>query len=573
MDSLAPELLDAIVDDLDSADLARFMASSRSFGDHVERVLYATPERCSIALRWACSNGNHELVRRAISYGSSVSVIHPSSSQSVPVLTLFLAAKHKQVDTFSFLLDLGATISVPEDGPTLGLRSQVTGIMKWLSLPANLHLLQVFLDKGLDSQVKALHCPAIAWPLTRAIQSGASLALVYTLLDHGADPNMVLSHAGHPIASPLSAAILAGSHEIVRALTTKGASIHGHPRIPGLPGKYHTHLPMFAAVAHLASARQGGEDMLKLCLELGGDINQRDYLIIHRPFLKYHWITPLLTFLDMIHSWTEIKGDPSMPHERLAVLLDHGASAPSRGENPSDHRTPPGVRWPLDFPSTVEVLIEARGIDELAQNSFATAVELLIQRGTMSTYDINRVLDICCREYDIKPSLVRVVLARWCKLLDLIMARAKAPDYSTTLLTTLINNVGKSHHLKSKAKHLLLATMEYLLKVHGADINAPVFEGQETIEQVTAMHALCLHYVSVATSYQAWNSHYLGFPGLVNGKSELFPILLQKGADPNIAFGGKTAMDVLTKGLETASSWGEPSLRIFIAALENTEKV
>lgn len=575
MDTLAPELLDAVIDELGSADLARFMASrpfSSNSEDQVERVLFATAERCNSALRWACANGNHDLIRRAVAHGFSVNDVPSTTSPPIRVLTLYLAAKHGQRDTFALLLDLGASIHVPGRESVLGLGRQVSKLMKWLSSPPNLGLLQLFLDRGLDSQVRGLHSSTVTWPLAAAIRSGASPALVQTLLAHGAGPDMLLSNSGHALQSPLSAAILAGSHEVAEVLIARGASIDG--RRLALPGHHPTHLPMFAAVARLAATPgQSGQDMVRLCLQSGGNINQHAYYTTRDDSSSY-WTTPLLVFLNSVPAWTKSADDDGNPQDGLEYLLAQGAAGSSRKEPLTEHPSlgRPNRRLTLisEAPTGVDVLIERWGIDELARSDLAAAVGTLIRRGVLNDSEMRQMLSRCCRHLDVKSAQPAPVLTAWGKLLDLMVARARAqaPNGATSLLLTVVDDFGTGDVIRSKTRNLLTATIHHLVAAHGADINARACEGQ-----VTVLHHLCRYYRRIATDgNQAWDTYRLSATSIVDGRCDLLSALLKTGADHTVVFQGKTALDELSSGLEKDTLYGKPFLQALIKVFDEFKK-
>lgn len=545
METLAPELLAAITDDLDTPELASLMDTSQSLGNFIEPKLYGSVERREKTLHWACANGNTNHVRRAISHGSSPSLVEPFPPRRAPVLTLFLAAKHNQHDTFSFLLDLGAGISPPlQRAHYDSIRNQVKSVMGWLSNEANLDLLHLFLNKGLDDEVKRMHCPAVAWPLVPTIRSGASTALVRTLLDHGASPDMVLSNGKNTMQSPLSAAILAGAYHVARELLAGGANVGGHRRredVPPYPGQYPTHLPMFAAAALLAKSEQGGEakDMLTTCLQYGGNINQHASFVSRSS--RVYWTTPLLVFLETVPAWNRDS------HDRLTFLIDQGASGPpTDGPKPevptSLRRLDPYCGQP---PSTVVALFDRWGLEGLAQDDFFTVVGLLIRRGLMSTADIEYMLDRNCRIYDVEDSQAKAVRSQWCRLLDIVVSQIQASVDVDGILASVILSYGSGKIFAPKSRFMLEATVDHLLVKHGANINACTAPTGQT-----ALHNLCKFYCKAATNFRIVDFESIGAAHVAGPRTELFSLLLQRGADPTLTFDGKTASEVLLEGCD-----------------------
>lgn len=566
MESLAPELLHAILSDLDTAELANLMIAGRSFSNHIEPILYGTVERREKTLHWACVNGNHTLIRQAISHGSSPSVIEPFPPRLAPVLTLYVAAKHNRINTFSFLMQLGAGIGPSHPAPLNSLRGQVKLIMRWLAKTPNLNLLQTFLNKGLDAEVKAMHSPAVAWPLVPSINSGASAALVRTLLDHGASANMVLSNGKGAMQSPLSAAILAGSQAVVRELIATGADVGGQRRregVPAPPGQYPTHLPMFAAAMHLATSVQRGEAevMLTLCLQSGGNINQRACFVTKTG--RFYWLTPLLMFLDTVPAWSKDGND------RLAFLIDRKASRPPTEDSPPDIAMPLRHLYYDDIqsPSTVATLFDRWGIAQLRYDDFFTTVEMLIQNDLTSLADITDLLDRGCRVYNVRDSEAKVVSTRWCKLLDIVVSHLQASIDVDTILANVIIFYGKGKVFPAGSTHILDATIDHLLVIHGGDINAPAAPKGHT-----ALHHLCKFYCAAATNSML--SHFDDSSGwyITIPRSELFTLLVEKGTDPTLVFDGETAIQVLREGFERANKTNQPILFGLVNIVELASK-
>ena len=503
---------------------------SNSLKKRLEPALYDPIIGRNKALRWACANCNPNVLHRAISYGASVSSLEvptqrsPGTPRPVTVLTLYLAVRHNRPDTFSLLLGLGATVDCPETG---ALRGQIKTIMRWLASPPNLGLLHTFLESRLDSHVRTIHCPAVAWPLIPAISSGAGPDLVRLLLDHGADPDQVISNPRRGVASPLSAAIFKCSQPVARVLVERGASIHGkHAR---LRRKYPTHLPMFAAAAVMATSEEG-QGMMELCLQHGGDINQ--YSCSTGGPWDCYWVTPLLVYLDLVPSWTTSDDGGKGALGRLTYLLDQGASGPPPGTTPPKKLMPHS--YPSESPSTVEVLLDKWGLAKMTEDSFFSVMKLLVGRG-LDAVHTKRLLH---KYYLPSGPQSNDAVTGWKRLLEEIVAQPQVDV--DTLLAQLIIDESLSRSVDSGELGDLFRITAKSLQEHGAKINAPACQSGET-----ALHRLCLYYdVNSAPSY-LWDLYWTRYPPVARWWRELFSFLMEMGADPTIAFKGKTAIDVL----------------------------
>lgn len=205
LERLAPELLEPIVDDLYRSSLVSTMSllrCSQRLKRHIEPMLYTRKEIQNQALQWACIRGNTDIIRLLVSHGAPVGTYFRESryqmGDPLPLFSLCLAAKHRRIEAFRLLLELGARVDRPQGlqrcVQMAQLRQLVYHIFSRTSIRAGPELASLFFEAGLDVQIKkAGQAPDIYHPFIRLIKAGAPTDLVQLLLDRRADPNCVQS--------------------------------------------------------------------------------------------------------------------------------------------------------------------------------------------------------------------------------------------------------------------------------------------------------------------------------------------------------------------------------------------
>ncbi|TAQ86258.1 hypothetical protein B7494_g5408 [Chlorociboria aeruginascens] len=525
LESLVPELLDVVIDYLDSSDLAKLLVCNQHLQQRIEPALYGPKDAYNMAMRWACLNDNIPTILKAISYGASKSTVEmpytktcarlqEHNTKSVKMLTIYLAAKGCSANAFRLLLELEAQVDDVDVDP-----KELKNLMKHLCAARNLDLLRAFLKAGLDLQVGMSHSAEIAWPLLLIIKSGAPLDVVQAFLDRGANPNHVHHPWYHGHLCPLSAAIMANSAPLFNLLITYSANIHGkdvcysHRKV--------SHIPVMAAAEAMPKY---GTAMMQMCLDSGADINRRT-TIFNEGSQCYYYTTPLLVYLDSINTW---KGGVGLdPIDGLLYFFRQGASIKSPEEVPKARH----LQWLRCrmAPSTIEFLLDKWGLEELSTPKFLSVIKLLIQRGADNP---SRIL----AKYDyhiVGNTKSAMVMNGWQNFLSMLLEDPQV-DVSM-LLTQLIWDRGEEcqrGRVQRGIGNIYRITIDRLIAA-GADINAPVMP-----EGCTVLHKLCNSLI--------WQKTPSALQLYLRQSYMLLSLLASRGADPTISWNGTTAIGRLT---------------------------
>ncbi|KAK4215229.1 hypothetical protein QBC37DRAFT_128724 [Rhypophila decipiens] len=293
--ALPQELLGLILARLSAKDQARLARFNRELSQRTLHSLYK-PDSGNSVVEWAVTKGAIDTLRRALARGAPVSWVR-HGNRDRPTLTL--ALKYSQDDTFRFLLEQGADLSLLSRS-----RTRDFYIDNFLPLYLCLYtdrfdVVRRFIEAGL-----AVHIPnhdnarMLNKLLLRIVEKSADYdvpqGVVEILLDTGADPNRVdylpdddidaldyipdydtnaldlLPQGGPPNStfSPPSYALLADRADLFSFLIEKGANINGpftwrkgedEPRLP-------LHVPVCAAAFLMARADYDSRPM-QLCIE------------------------------------------------------------------------------------------------------------------------------------------------------------------------------------------------------------------------------------------------------------------------------------------------------------------
>jgi len=487
---LVQEMFDLVIDDLPFEELARLSTCSKRMCARLAPVLFATEEQRSRTMKWACENGLDSLVRIAISYGADINTVSlPDPGRTglpFTTLTLHLAAKHRRIETFSLLLQLGAQV-----GETQAKSGTNLALVKQLCQPAHhVALLEPFLRAGLINQLSQ---ELRNYTLLQALgphkgkepehANLPSLKVVRMLLDSGANPNYVLRHAQTKTQtiSPLSAAILSRRWDLFDLLLERGADINNvhttkpvEPYPRGLPLR----VPILAAVAAMATGTDGRVcvDQVDRCLLAGADIN---LAVLYVPFeAGMCLVTPLTVYLEKVEIWKDNGegGDGQDATWGLQYLLDNGALPNPAQDIPpaySDVMTlgHTSIRLrgvPVDvLPPTWQLLLNKWSARHLATSGrFATAVKLMIQRGDLGK-EVGRVL----AKYDSNLPSEPNILDAWQDLLTAVIAAA-AGKFQGNIDGLLYHYMAAKGDIPKKVNDAVRGTVLRLIDA-GADINAP----------------------------------------------------------------------------------------------------
>jgi hypothetical protein len=560
---LATELLEEIASYLRSqvGDIARLLRCNKSLRRYLEPILYGNSELRYRAMRWGCTKGNSDIIRRAVAYGASVSILEIPSRKvaiegtqrkdlTVHVSTLYLAAKYRKTDAFRCLLELGAR--VPEQDHVI-LAHQARLLIDCIcscsgsNIQSEVDIVRLFLKTRLDSEVKKSAGVATEdQMLVRVIKAGASPEVVISVLDQEPDPNQIWPAKKHRIImSALSAAMFADSPQVFSLLLSRGADVHGKEfKRPTVRAQ---HIPIFAA-AHIMATESHGISMIDMCLENGADINHRSPITgsygavaSHRRWVRsddYCNATPVYVYLDSIVDWYSDK--KIVPAEGLKYLIQHGASVQSIHDERDLYTPyePPNARV-----SVLEMLLMKWGPDEMVFREFRDVVRLLVEHDAAKD-DIAYLLTmITPRTSPVYPWFPPVRSASGAnQLTDLLLATIE-PDEASDLLcyyATFLED--ECYVLDKKASYVLRG----LIKA-GADINKPSNGIWSKHKPMPVLHNICS---SINRQHSStWISTYLRRREMAETE-KLLRYLLQKGADPNLIVEGRTAFEIILAGID-----------------------
>lgn len=482
-ESLAQELLDEILSYLSCASIARLSQCSQRLYGRLEPMLYGREQNRHLAMKWACENGCIPVIDRAISYGSSASVVTitkkppPSYFEPRPspgfakILTLQLAAKHNQVEAFRHLLTLGATLKDQEVHPLIK-----RALMRQLCKPTNNDLLRPFLRAGLASQLDAklrndalvsvLSCPG----------NDPSLDLVDLLLDNNADPNHIYS-SRKASWSPLSASLVLDRPDIFHSLLQRGAKIQEPPDLyRQLVTILPLHVPIYAALYSLARHRT--RNSLQLCLDHGADINLCIYAW-SRNGRKIHVTTPLRFFLDTLFRRKQLIGPEDMDNLRHLYALGLTLETRPIPEHPALQT---GAYRLGAAPSHLKLNLDNLFLRSIIDPSAIALLELLIKKGDLKvTVDTAKLL--AKEDRDQRRAVDPAILRTWQTIVDMILAdvshREELDNFFYTYITTKGSNGG--NELGDLGR-----TTVARMRAFGADVNA-----RKPSDGKTALHSLC----------------------------------------------------------------------------------
>jgi hypothetical protein len=383
-------------------------------------------------LRLACLTGCIAAIDTALHLGESISAVPVASVQArykpaalivgggsssneakgkgptdtgdaviVKASTLHLAAKGRQVDTFSHLVSLGARL----DEPGTSIASMRSLIRLVTQGPNATALLRLFLGNGAHLALQLsqeMRDEALFALLQACASSRSSLALsleecvdfARTLLDAGSSPDLFRGFQSRS-TSTLSTAVHTLSPELVCLLLDHGACPDGPPDLQRTPLSYWPlHIPLCAVAHALAtslldpSAQAAQRQIADMLLHRGANIN----VCVPCIETNYDWYvsctSPLLVFLDAVPCWDDDGGGPQAL-DTLRFLLDRGACPEGPPAYPApesglSHITPSVLlrsgRYSLG-PARLDPirnLLDDWGVGRLASPAFASALELLV---------------------------------------------------------------------------------------------------------------------------------------------------------------------------------------------------
>ncbi|KAM7224604.1 hypothetical protein V8F06_000385 [Rhypophila decipiens] len=377
LQKLPQELLDMILARLSAKDQARLARCNRELFQRTLHLLYK-PDAGNCVVEWAVAHGAIDTLRRAFAWGAPINM---AGQPSVSRPTLTLALKHRQDDTFRFLLEQGAHLR----------RSRSVDFCDDSFIPLynclytdRFDVVRRFIEAGLAVQILNHDAPhMLDLLLLRTVEKSTDYDV-----DQGDDtaldlpPQQDENKADRTTFSPLSHALLADRADLFSLLIEKGANINGP--FTWLKGEEERNLPLHVPVADCDSRP------MQSCIEHGANLAIRvPYHDKSRNVVSF--TSPLAIFLKHIDIWGE-KEHPNLI-EKLEFLLIHGALSPDTikpekprpGEIPSHGRSfipPPRV---FVLPSSCfDWLMKKRDAESRSKDhpALLSALKLLIRHGT-----------------------------------------------------------------------------------------------------------------------------------------------------------------------------------------------
>lgn len=189
--SLPNEILDAIFLNMPPTDVWRFQQASKSCERALDPHLQTRRFALDSLMLFGCREGNHQVIRKAVSLGANVSTIRLQRHRQWESWTIFAASRH--LDTVALLFDLGARLDInPNEIPDQERRKiQRERTPKFLKLCSDRGVREQFLDfqDCLDhGLVKSLPDPGAAILQYPGPFPDGDTRRISILMDLGANP-------------------------------------------------------------------------------------------------------------------------------------------------------------------------------------------------------------------------------------------------------------------------------------------------------------------------------------------------------------------------------------------------
>lgn len=328
MEVLPTELLEPILSSLDMVHVARLRQCNKGLEKRLEPYLFSFPLAVNKFMQWACINGEVRAIEKALAYGADVSVADGPYCQ---VSTLYLTTRRHHYEAFKFLLDSGARLDLVDLDWT-----QSRPLRKRLFHPLRPRFLQLCYEHAVTDQIDQFQT-GIDEALVASVKAGYGIETYQIWLDLGANPTAVVGNKAWRAASALSLAILSGSVPLTQFFLSRKPDLsspsvdlpYSPPRLHLCPSYPWKGLPMLAAARHMAA--HGTVEMMNLCLDAGGDINQSVESFMNGfckgPLTGWTYpVTPLMTFLLSVDFTLADEDTKLSPHQGLQYLIDKGAT-------------------------------------------------------------------------------------------------------------------------------------------------------------------------------------------------------------------------------------------------------
>ena len=579
LDRLPQELLDMVLNNLNTEQQARLGQCNKLLRGRVEPTLFGNPDNRGWAMRWACRGGYHKLILTAIRYGSSPSIIpiHQETldgeTKLIQPSTLAIAAKRNRHATFRFLIDQGARVehanihptslkciliylSKPGAAETLNYLLHTAGLMTDLDQPSldflffNCLKFNSSLQRGRGGQASS---PTTLSNLRFMIRAGANL--------NGKDDNN-----DHP---PLSIVIKQKKWDLFQLLIDEGAEINrvGHywPKT----------MPLAVALCEMATCTRTGNgsvsynnrrEAVAKCIEAGADINLveptclEDSHILARDMVKM--VMPLIAYIEAVAYVANCNWDRDKVSD-LSYLVEELRASPDSvfDRLPDDFRVLSCDNLDLRNFSSFENCGEARfhpvhPVDALTRqfrgrklspyddSYLVEAIKLLVLNGKLRPKKLARFMAPITLdtpdEAASKNSNDWPFFKHWSAILDFV-AKASQAHLDEFLGAYIANRATYPARYPDGGAltplcPLFKATVSHLLKA-GANINARIFPCRDSKELCTLLFRLCELYSKFDSFSGPFHSaaYYAGRRTLTDSRASLVAYLVNEaGADPRV---------------------------------------
>ncbi len=510
----------------------------------------------------------------------------------IKALTLHLAAKARQIETFSRLISLGTRLDEP--GTSVG---SVRALIRLVTRgPDAAALLPLCFPDGANG--KSTHFPR---QLSQELRNEALMALlqgykppcssqtpsledylgyIRALLDAGASPDLV-RRAALRSTSTLSIAASTLEPDLVRLLIYRGACPDGPPGLdPPLAPRLPLHVPL-CAVTH-AMAKSLLDPPVQAALRHIVDVlvAGRADINIHVPYRDsfspdVSFTSPLVLFLDTVDCWDDDGGGPEAL-DALRFLLSRGADPNNPPRHPFHDPGGPLPYMPYLYigqracagavrTDPIADLLKIWGVGKLASPAFATALELLVGH-PRTRGGVRKVADTLARHDHTIPTAQNDdrILAAWRRIIS-ATARLLTPDDLGEFLHAYVVRKGTCprHGAPDLWNHqsqadeigdLARPTITELLAA-GADVNHREIDSWRTTpledeRRPTALHAICLWLAGKSYEEKTcneWRPRCRGFRHTLR-RAEFVRFLVEEcGADGRMRYEGRTAAEILVQ--------------------------
>ncbi|KAK4186789.1 hypothetical protein QBC35DRAFT_475110 [Podospora australis] len=605
----------------------------------------SSPIPMAETMKWACKTGCNAAIDAALHQSASVSAVPVASTvaanskpkpvatvggngdnaivtDTIKALTLQLAAKRGHIETFSYLMSLGARLDEP--GTSLSsIRSLVWLVTQGPDASALLRLFfaspnhldqlgQEMLNETLFGLLQGCAAPRSS----KAPSIEEYLGFARILLDAGANPNAFFA-LGSSSSSVLSAAVRTLSPDLVRLLLHCGACSNGPPdapqRLPPVP-RWPLHVPLCAiaysfatlsssvssSLLNLSFTQSSLKEIVCVLLHVGHANVNTSAPYLHLDGWCISFTNPLFVFLDAVNNW-----DSSDALSALKFILECGASPSIRTTtHPSSDFERAGTVSPAllrhgryhlgparEFP--IIDLLDRWGVGKLSSPTFTEVLEVLARDHIQPSGDENSrrarsIADELAR-YDYTASKAPLecevddsILCAWRRVITslispllatphvlgeflhaYIIRKATCPDHRP--LVSIAYHSSQNHVIGDDLAHI---TVQVLVDA-GADVNHRRRGDGASEDGPTVLHVLCLWLAGRSPEEDdplfGWKPSCLGFRHTAS-RAKFIEFLVETcGADASLRHRGLNPGQILGQlrrpELDTEEETGESGSR------------